>query len=91
MPSLKIPPAPELGAVTTGADGKATISFAKAYPSKPKLALAPEYSQATDVVTVQIDSWSQDVAGNYIGAVVAAGDDGGKAEANVTVHYAVWS
>jgi len=77
------------GIVTTGADGKASISFPRAYPTKPKLFLSPELPQATDVVTVQIEDWSLDVEGNYIGAIVATGDDAGKAEANVPVHWLI--
>jgi len=77
------------GIVTTGSDGKASISFPKAYAVKPKLFLCPEYPQATDVVTTQVDDWSLDPDGNYIGAVVATGDDGGKAEAGVPVHWLI--
>jgi len=80
----------ELGVVATGADGLASITFTKSYATKPKVALSPEYPLATEVVTVQIDSWDTDAAGNYIGMTVATGNDAGKPEAGVTVHYALW-
>jgi len=79
----------ERGEVTTGADGRATISFAKAYPTKPNLQLTPELDPAVDTVYPQIVSWSFDAEGKYIGATIQTSDDGGKAEANVPTHWLI--
>jgi len=94
MPSLEIPKpgvALEGGSVVTGADGSAEISFTKAYSTKPKLACVPELPFATDAISVQVDSWTQDVEGRYIGCKIFATDDGGKGEADVLVLWAVVS
>jgi len=79
----------ETGIVTTGADGTASITFTKPYPSKPVVALAPDIPHGTDVVTVQIEGWDI-VNTDYVGMGVFTGDDAGKPEPNVPVHYAVW-
>jgi len=96
MASLVIiipPPAPagpsETGIVTTGADGLANVTFTKTYTSKPIVALTPEIPHGTDVVTAQIEGWVIS-NGNYVGMGIFTGDDAGKPEPNVTVHYAVW-
>jgi len=79
----------ETGIVTTGADGLANITFTKSYAAKPIVALAPEIPHGIDVVTVQIEGWTQ-VDTKYTGMGVFTGDDAGKPEGNVPVHYAVW-
>jgi len=84
------PGALESGFVTTGANGRAEISFAETYATKPNLQLTPEFDPATETVYPQIVSWTTDAAGNYIGAVIQTSDDGGKAEAGVLVHWAIF-
>jgi len=81
----------EAGIGTTDADGLLSITFVRAYTSKPKLVAVPDLPLATDMVTVQIDSWTQDEAGNYIGCTLAAADDGGKPEAGAGVIWAIVS
>jgi len=79
----------EAGLATTGADGVASITFLKAYPTKPKVALSPDVPHGTDVVTTQIEGWTLDAEGKYIGMAVFTGDDAGKPEPSVPVHYLV--
>jgi len=79
----------ETGIITTGSDGIATITFTKPYKSKPIVALAPDIPHGTDVVTTQIEGWTISDT-NYVGMAVFTGDDAGKPEANVPVHYAIW-
>lgn len=57
----------EVGSVTTGSDGAATISFA-ARSSKPIVLLTPD----ADGVVAVIAGWITDAAGNYTGAIVRA-------------------
>jgi len=77
------------GIVITGADGRASISFPKAYPTKPNLQLTPELDPATETVFAQKVADETDVAGNYIGAVVQTTSDAGKAIASVPVHWLI--
>jgi len=91
---VTIPPpagALESGIGTTGADGKLAITFSKAYSTKPKFLAIPDLPLATDMVSIQIDSWSQDAEGKYIGCTVATADDGGKPEASVPIIWAIVS
>ena len=55
------------GAVVTGPDGTATISF-PARPSKPTILLMPDSDQVVAVVA----GWVTDASGNYVGATVKA-------------------
>jgi len=79
----------ERGEVTTGTNGRATISFAKAYPTKPNLQLTPEYDPDTDTVYAQIESWTFDAEGNYVGATICTADDWGVGEVGVLVHWVI--
>jgi len=81
----------EAGLGTTDASGLLSITFSKAYASKPKLIAMPDVPLATDAVTTQIDSWTQDAEGNYTGCTLATADDGGKAEAGCPVIWAIVS
>jgi len=80
----------EKGVATTGADGTIIVNFSGSYNSKPVVSLTPEFSHGADVVTVQIEAWvgSQPP---YTGMTIFCGDDGGKPEEGVPVHWAIWS
>jgi len=78
----------EKGEIISDAEGKATISFTGVYPTKPFIAFTVEYT--ADDIMVNIDSWVKDEAGNYIGVNIRTRDDGGRAEANVKVLWALW-
>jgi len=79
----------ETGIVTTGTDGVASVTFTKTYTKKPLVMLTPDIPHGEDVVTTQIEGWTIS-NGNYVGMAIFTGDDAGKPEPNVTVHYAVW-
>jgi len=92
MASGRVPVPPgvlEKGSATTGADGSVSISFVGAYPAKPTPLLGAELPVGTETIFVQIDSWILDAEGRYIGMVVYAISDAGKAIANVIVHWAI--
>jgi len=78
----------EKGEVITNADGLASISFKKAYPTKPHPFFSTEYVK--DDVIVGINSWVQDAEGNYTGINIRTKDDGGKPEANVKVLWLIF-
>jgi len=84
LPGIK-----EKGSATTGADGSVSISFAKAYPTKPTPFLGGELPVETDTTFVQVNSWILDAEGRYIGMVVYAHNDAGKPVANVLVHWSI--
>ncbi|MEM1589832.1 MAG: hypothetical protein QW175_05390 [Candidatus Bathyarchaeia archaeon] len=79
----------EMGHIVTDSTGMATVTFIKAYPTKPKVALTPELSHAVDQISVQIEGWTIS-DGKYVGMALGTYDDGGKAEPNVPVHYLVF-
>jgi len=79
----------EAGFATSGTDGLASITFSKTYPVKPKISLTPDLSHAVDCIIIQIEGWTQDVEGNYIGMNVYTANDGGRTEPNVPFHYMV--
>jgi len=81
----------ESGIVTTDGDGLATISFANVYATKPKLLAIADVPLATDCVIVQIESWTQDGAGNYIGCTLRTSNDGGRAEPTIPLIWAIVS
>jgi len=77
----------EEGEVTTDAEGKVSISFTKAYEIKPRFIPVIELPYVTDAVSVQIDSWTLDAEGKYIGVLLYVTDDGGKGEAGALVKW----
>lgn len=80
----------ERGIATTDAYGTTTVNFVGSYTSKPIVSLTPELPHGTDVVNAQIESWVGDQP-PYTGMTIFVGDDGGKPETNVPVHWLIWT
>lgn len=80
----------EKGITTSGADGTVTVNFTGSYATKPTVALTPELAHGEDTVTVQIETWVMDNS-NYIGVTIFCGDDGGKPEVGVPIHWLIWA
>lgn len=79
----------EKGIATTDAQGNVTVNFVGSYASKPVVSLTPELEHGTDVVTVQIDGWVG-AGPPYTGMIIFTGDDSGKPEPIVPVHWLIW-
>jgi len=78
----------EMGIETTDGSGVVTVTLSGSYTNKPVVMLTPEFAHGTDVVTVQIDGWT---GPPYTAFVIHSGDDSGKSEPGVDVHWLLWT